>query len=63
MAERNAGNFAKIAIFNVQIGMAHPAALHPQRRFAVLQRAKLFVLNVHGMVFGHYGSFHGGFLS
>ena len=34
-----------------------------QRRFAVLQRAQYFILNVYGMVFRHYGSFHGVFLS
>lgn len=45
------GTLAEIAVFHVQIGVAHPATLHFQRRLAVLQRAQHFILNVYGMVF------------
>ncbi|SAF29372.1 Uncharacterised protein [Enterobacter cloacae] len=39
MAEDHPGLVAKIAIFNMEIGMANATALHLQQRFTMFERA------------------------
>ncbi|MNN15150.1 hypothetical protein D3C81_1282480 [compost metagenome] len=58
MAQGDAGDFAKIAIFDVKIGVTDPTTLHLECRFAIFQWAKLLFLNIYTVVFSDYGSFH-----
>lgn len=58
MAEDDACLITEITVFDVQIGMADAAALHTEQRFAVFQRAQLFIHDADRVILINNCSFH-----
>lgn len=58
VAQYYPGLVTKVAIFDVQVGVAHTAALHLQQRFAVFERAQAFLYHVHATAWCNDSSFH-----
>ncbi|VED50770.1 Uncharacterised protein [Raoultella terrigena] len=58
MSEDDAGFITKIAVFDVQVGVADATAVHFQQRFAMLQGTQRFFRYIDLMVVSDNGSFH-----
>ena len=58
VTQHDTGLVTEVAIFDMQVGMAYPAALHLQQRFAVFQWAQGFLDNVHATAWRNNSSFH-----